>query len=73
MAEQALSDYMTTQEAAVYLGVSRSLLARKAKKRDWLGARKIGRQWFFLRTAVKQYAQAVAGKSKNDPTRGLDL
>lgn len=67
---ELLADYMTTQEAAEYLGLSRSLLARKAKKKNWLGAKKMGRQWFFLRSEVVQYALAIMGKSLNDPTRG---
>ena len=65
-----LADYMTTQQAAAYLGVSRSLLARRAKNESWLGAKRVGRQWFFLKARVLEYARSIAGKSKNDPTRG---
>lgn len=68
-----LSDYMTTQQAAERLGLTVSLLARRAKKDNWLGAKMIGRQWFFLRSEVERYARAIAGTHKNDPTRGHDL
>jgi excisionase family DNA binding protein len=67
-----IKEYMTTREAAHYLNLSVTALARKAKRGE-LGAFKQGRGYLFPRSEIERYAQAVEGKALTDPTRGKDL
>lgn len=64
------ADTWTTREAARYLDISTVALLRKV---DLLGAYKEGRGYQWPIENVQAYAQAVAGKSLNDPTRGDEL
>ena len=64
------SNTWTTREAAHYLDISTVAMLRKA---ELLGAIKVGRGYQWPIERVKEYGRAVAGKSLNDPTRGMEL
>ena len=60
----------STREAAHYLDISTVAMLRKVKL---LGAEKVGRGYQWPIDRVQAYGRAVAGKSLNDPTRGVEL
>ena len=64
-------DYVTTKEAAEIVGITPAGMVRKAALGQ-LDAFKRGGVWWFSRESVEHYAQAVAGKSRHDPTRGRE-
>lgn len=65
----ALADFMTTADAARYLGMTVTGLARLARLGN-LGAVRKGNAWLFPVSEVERYKTSVAGKDLNDPTRG---
>ena len=69
MSENDLSEYMTSAEAGELLGLTQTVLARKAS-RGQLGAIRKGRFWLFPREEIERYAEDIKGKSLTDPTRG---
>jgi len=64
-------EMLTTRQAARYLDLSTVALLRKA---TLLGAERDGRGWYLWpKDKLREYRQAVVGKSMNDPTRGEEL
>lgn len=64
-----LADYLTVEETAQALGYHPEYVRRMVRKCKLRADRKSG-VWLIYREAVEEYRAAVAGKSKNDPTRG---
>lgn len=62
--------HWTTREAANYLGLSTVAMLSKV---ELLGAIATGRGYRWSIEKVKEYAQWVAGKALNDPTRNRDF
>lgn len=65
----ALADFMTTSDAARYLDMTVTGLARLARLGS-LGAVRKGNAWLFPTSEIERYKASVAGKDLNDPTRG---
>jgi excisionase family DNA binding protein len=67
----ALTEYVTTDEAAEALGYSPEHV-RRMLRNGKLKADKIGGAWLVLRRSVRDYQEAVRGMAKHDPRRGLE-
>ena len=63
-------DLLSTNEAALILGVSQETVSRLIKKGK-LEGRKMGGFFVVSRVSVEFYALTIEGKGKNDPTRRL--
>jgi excisionase family DNA binding protein len=65
-----MPDYVSVREAAKLLGYHPETI-RKMVRAKKLRADKKGTSWWVLRESVEAYKEAVAGKAKTDPTKGL--
>lgn len=65
-----ISEFMTTQEAAAYLGYSAKSIQNMLRNGKLKGRRMGGRLWLVLRKSVEEYKKNSEGMSKNDPRRG---
>lgn len=62
---------MTASQAAKYLGISERTVHRLIR-RGTIKAERFGHYWMIERASLDEYKVSVAGKSKNDPTRGKE-
>lgn len=65
-----IADFMTTQEAASYLGYSVKSVQNMIRTGKLKGQRMGGKLWLVLRKSVEAYKLQSDGMSKNDPRRG---
>jgi excisionase family DNA binding protein len=67
-----MADYVSVREAAAILNYHPQRV-REMVLEGKLDADKKSGAWWIYRESVEAYKEAVAGKSKHDPTRGKDL
>jgi excisionase family DNA binding protein len=65
-----MPDYLTVEETAEVLGYSIEYVRRMLRNGKLSADKKAG-IWLVYRDAVEAYKEGIAGKAKNDPTRGL--
>ena len=66
-----MEEYITTREAARFLGISVTAMLRK---KDLLGARGGGPEGYYWPVSkLGQYKESAEGKALTDPTRGGSL
>jgi excisionase family DNA binding protein len=64
-----MEGYMTTKEAADFLGITQTSVSRLIN-RNLLKATRFGPVWMVEEQSVKEYHERNKGKSPHDPTRG---
>ena len=65
-----LAEFMTTKEAADYLGYHIGSIQTMLRTGKLAGQRMGGKIWLVSRKSVEAYKKEIDGMSKNDPRRG---